>query len=637
MALINLFLGRKDRLRQYIHEDSYINLNPSDSLLHMDDLRRFLKSSKSNGDAFLDYLLQDGYFAGKGIWVNSDPDISATYKSIIENDSTLQSQSPYGEFFNRDSIRVQGDNPVLISNLSDAPAEYQALYNQYLQETASKKIAPAAILAGGPAAKIASLLAAKKSETVTECEVFFVCDGAEQSNESASASYEHVNHANALNAEHDNTGLGILVSAIRRAIFSERNPEAALHLNYRKVDLWPAGVRLRDLPIYVVNEVHGWTQKLRSLFGKMNDHDKSRLASKYSTKILDFIERELEISLRLVKRPSRAFFLYLSKTEHTRSIKERKVLSKFVQLLPEKVSEDTIRNFYGGGNIKNIVSADIFYENNCIHHGFEAICKDAMTKSDIRVLDRTIIKEIFFSHSMDRSNCVGLRCQNIITKEVYFLPLSYLGLTLGPTATYEFSKANTRWQKLCDRIKIKQPIPHQTIATGFSAQILCRVDEQTGDWLGHLPHTGLKQTHIVEIARYESYILFKLTAGGNIGLPLYSRSYGISALANFFRVWPPGCGIVFVDVICAWPGTRGVNASNNGQLVRLADNAVVRFGEGGTGMSKMGTNAQTLLDMLGITHQLPENDMLPRSLYAHTVIDNRRLIRRRLHKPHLAR
>ncbi|MCX2978918.1 hypothetical protein [Candidatus Marimicrobium litorale] len=624
-------------MRQYIHKDSYINLNPSDPTLDMDDLRRFLKSSKPDGDAFLNYLLQDDYFSGKGIWVNSDPDISATYRAIIESDPTLQSQSPYGDFFNKDSVRVQGDNPVLISNLSDAPKEYQALYNQYLQETASKKIAPAIVFAGGPAAKIASLLAAKKSETATACDLFFISDGTEQSNESASASYEHVNHANALNAEHDNTGLGILISALRRAFFAERNPDAALHLNYRKVDLWPAGVHMRDLPIYVVNEVHGWTQKLRSLFGKMNEHDKSRLASKYSTKILDFIERDLGISLRLVKRPSRAFFLYLSETEHTRSIKERKVLSKFVQLLPEKVSEDTIRHFYGDGNLKNIVSADIFSENNCIDHGFDAICRKAMIKRDIRVLDRTIIKELFFSHSKGRSNCVGLRCQDIITKEVYFLPLSYLGLTLGPTATYEFSKANTPWEKLCDRIKIKQPVPHQTIATGCSAQILCRVDEQAGDWLEHLPHTGLKQTHIVEIARHGPYILFKLTAGGNIGLPWYSRSYGISALANFSRVWPPGCGIVFVDVICAWPGIRGVNASNNGQLVRLADNAVVRFGEGGTGMSKMGANAQTMLDMLDISHQLPENEMLPRTLYAHTVIDNRRPIRRRLHKPHLAR
>jgi hypothetical protein len=61
-------------------------------------------------------------------------------------------------------------------------------------------------------------------------------------------------HANALNAEHDNTGAGIFLSAVSRALRGEPDPAVALQFSYRKVDLWPLAVSLRDLPIYFGNE-----------------------------------------------------------------------------------------------------------------------------------------------------------------------------------------------------------------------------------------------------------------------------------------------------------------------------------------------------------------------------------------------
>ena len=100
--------------------------------------------------------------------------------------------------------------------------------------------------------------------------------------------------------------------------------------------------------------------------------------------------------------------------------------------------------------------------------------------------------------------------------------------------------------------------------------------------------------------------MVKLTGGGNIGTKYYSRSYGINALANMLRVITPESGLTFYDVVSAWPCSRGTNASNNGQLVRLSDNFVIRFAEGGTGMSKMASNAQIMLDMLGLDHGLDD-------------------------------
>lgn len=104
----------------------------------------------------------------------------------------------------------------------------------------------------------------------------------------------------------------------------------------------------------------------------------------------------------------------------------------------------------------------------------------------------------------------------------------------------------------------------------------------------------------------------------------------IPSLAHMLSVLGPDSGVRFEAVLSAWPCTRGINASNNGQVARLADNFAVRFAEGGTGMSKMGTNAQTLLDMIGLPHGLPCGLALPLSLYDHTIIDRRLTTRRTL-------
>ena len=119
-------------------------------------------------------------------------------------------------------------------------------------------------------------------------------------------------------------------------------------------------------------------------------------------------------------------------------------------------------------------------------------------------------------------------------------------------------------------------------------------------------------------------MLVKLTSGGNIGLPTYSRNYPVSALAGMLRVLTPDCGLEYVDTVCAWPCIRGINGTNNGEIVRITDNMVVRFGEGGTGMSKMGSNAQVMLDLLGLDHGLPAEAITKTEWYEHTVIDRRK-------------
>jgi hypothetical protein len=606
---------------------TYVNVSPDPVFRTLDELRREMTRTSPQGAAFLDYLCEGDYFAGKQVWINPRAEISAFYEELLRHSPELASESPYGTYFRTKVVRQQGENKILLCSIADAPAAQRAQMREHQERRRAGFAPPSLVFAGGPAAKMAAIIAA--SEPAAARGVHFVLDGAEQSNESGSASYEHVNHANALNAEHDNTGAGILLSALGRALRGEPDPSVALDYDYRKVDLWPHAIKLRDLPIYAGNEIHGWVQRFKSFTAAANDHTKSRLASKQSTEILSHIEQRHGCALRLDNSVKRAIFLYFTEKNYRLSLKDNAELRESVGLRPQSLTKEQLEFFYGEGFPARVYAGDLFPENACVRHGLDGVCREVIERLGARYLLRHRIRRIYLDASEDgRILARGVEVEDFAAGNVSCIPLDHLGLSLGPTATYRYAEGGGLGAWLKDALGIGKAVPHQTIATGMSAQVLFRITDHKKAAV--LPFTGMKQTHFVEIGRTGDRVLMKLTCGGTIGLPVYSRSYGISAIASMLRVITPALGLQFEDVVCAWPCTRGVNPSNNGQAVRLADNAACRFGEGGTGMSKMGTNAQTLLDLTGAAWPLPQTLRIPPQHYAHTVLDRRVRIRRRL-------
>jgi hypothetical protein len=283
---------------------------------------------------------------------------------------------------------------------------------------------------------------------------------------------------------------------------------------------------------------------------------------------------------------------------------------------------------YGPAILDVVVAGDLFPENSLIRHGFDTVCRDVLARCGSEYLHRHRICEVYMQMTGGKAHAAGVVIENVETGVRTCLPVDCLGLSLGPTATFHFEGESSLSDRLKNRLKIGMPVPYQTIATGMSAQVLFRITDHKKAKI--LPLTGMKQTHFVEIGRTKTHVLMKLTCGGVIGLPVYSRSYGISALASLLRTMTPETGLQFSTVVCAWPCTRAVNVANNGQVVRLAENCVARFGEGGTGMSKMGTNAQTMLDLMSMTSPLPADLRLAFDLYRHTVIDRRTIVMKRL-------
>jgi len=617
-------------------EDGYYNASPANPFVTLDDLGSVLTRGRREGDAFLNYLLAGDYFAGKGVWVNEDPGVRQIYEKFLCECPHLHSDSPFSPFFNRDQVKQPGENPVLVSRICDTRQSYQDSAKDHQAEIAFGSGQRRALFCGGPAPKIAALLLALNGGN-KNIAISFLFDGPEQSNESGSASYEHINHANALNAEHDNTGLGILPHVIKRALFGEPSAKEVLDPDFKRVDLWPSAVRMRDISIYLHYEIHGVVQKIRKLLGIKNDHDKSRMASKRSARVLDYIEDRTGFKLRLQSKASRALFVTSSQSQHHASIRENIHLGKSLDLHPQKLSEHEITEFFSPSTLDNICSVDIFRENNCLTHGFDVRINQIASQLGMDFRAQLRIKEVFVDSSDGdggQVKVVGVLLHNQKEKRDVFMPVDYLGLSLGASATYEYKPPSVSGADWRHRM-LGSPVPHQAIATGFTGQILFEITDP--EKFTELPHTGLKQTHFVEMGRIGNYLLVKLTSGGNIGLPTYSRSYPLSALASMLRVLTPDCGLEYLDTVCAWPCIRGVNGTNNGEIVRIADNMVVRFGEGGTGMSKMGSNAQIMLDMLGLDHGLNTEAFTEPSLYQHTVIDNRKKTRKWLGRHTLLR
>ena len=612
-------------------KNTLFNAQPDKLFNTVSDIRCRMTEINDQGDHFLNYLVSGNYFDGKEVWINDNRVTRSKYEIILSKNPHLDCENPFGEYFRKKKIRVQGENEIKIAGILTAPEKYQQIVQNYEEAVASLSMKPTAIFSGGPAPKVACILSLLDDQSdQRKTAVKFILDGAEQSNESGSASYEHIHHANALNAEHDNTGLGILICAFKRALLGEPHPDSAIETDYPKVDIWPRGFRLKDVPIFVTNELHGRIQFLKKICGIENDHDKSRLASKFSTQVISFIETKTGRKLRLDNQNPRAIFINFTKKQHLDSIKEHKEIAKTIEIEPKKLSSDEIAYFYGAQTLNNIASADIIYENSCIRHGFDSLCRNIIEDAGGAFLLRKSIRRVFFARCLKtgKAKVCGVEVEDLSNGELELLPCSFLALSLGPTATFNYDTQENIFQNIQRLMGIGCPIPHQTIATGFSAQVLFRIIDHSK--FRELPFTGLKQTHFVEVGRSEEFIAVKLTAGGVIGLPVYSRSYAISAIANMLRVLTSDTGLAFYDVVCAWPCSRGVNGTNNGQIVRLSDNAAIRFGEGGTGMSKMGSNAQTLLDLIGLETNLPKEHTMPNSLYHHTIIDRSNQVRSRL-------
>ncbi len=578
---------------------TFYNPKPNSVFKNLKQLTAKMTLENTGGADYVDYLLQGELKEGKGFWKTQNPTSKNIYKQFITDNPHLTTEDPFKK------QAKQLTKVIEISNFERLTKQQQKQINDFLT-TGKQRV----VFAGGPAAKIAAVLTGLNNHNKSEIQ--FLIDDASLSNESSSASYAHINHANALNAEWASTGLGILPTLIKRNFFGEKECNVALKVSYKSVDLWLKNVTYLDCKLFLKNIAHGFVQQFKKALSIKNDHDKSRLASFQSSLVLDYIEQKTAINLRLKTNKNKAFFINVGKKAHQHAVKEQAYLKKSIGLASYQLSQKDLEYHYSSATANNITSVDVFPSNGCIVHGFDKKIKAMSENTPFSYEENKRITEVCLKKG--KAVAVWVEDSKSLNKEL--IAITSLGLSLGPKAHYVY-KPNQNKQG----VDSLGPIPHQTLATGVSCQILFKITDK--EKFNSLPYTGLHQAHFVEMASNDNFVLVKLTGGGNIADQRYSRSYAINALADMLRVITPECGLTFYDVISAWPCSRGINATNNGQLVRLANNFVVRFAEGGTGMSKMASNAQIIIDMLGLQHGLNSKIVTPYEDYKHTIIDHR--------------
>ena len=584
---------------------AFYNPKPHSAFRVIEQLTATMQQENSDGANYVDYLLQGELKEGKGFWKTKNPTSIEVYKKFIKENPHLTTEDPFKEQVKRSTKLIE------LSNFESLTEQQKKQVDDFLA-TGKQRI----VYAGGPAAKIAAVLTGLNNKK-NKSDILFLIDDASRSNESSSASYAHINHANALNAEWASSGLGILPTLFKRNIFGEKNSNVALSVGYKSVDLWLNNVRYIDCKLFIKNIIHGLLQQFKKVLGIKNDHDKSRLASFQSSLILDYIEQKTAINLRLKSDENKAFFINVGTKAHQHALKENAYLKESIGLVSYQLSKQDLLYHYSSETGNNITSVDVFPSNGCIVHGFDKKIKAMSENTHFSYKENKQITGV----CLKKGKAVAVWVKDTKTANKQLIAITSLGLSLGPKAHYVYKNQTHNNSDNKQGVDGLSPIPHQTLATGVSCQILFKITDK--EKFSSLPYTGLNQAHFVEMASNDNYVLVKLTGGGNIADKNYSRSYPINALADMLRVITPECGLTFYDVISAWPCSRGINATNNGQLVRLADNLVVRFGEGGTGMSKMASNAQIMIDMLGLQHGLDEKLLTTYDDYKHTIIDNR--------------
>lgn len=160
--------------------------------------------------------------------------------------------------------------------------------------------------------------------------------------------------------------------------------------------------------------------------------------------------------------------------------------------------------------------------------------------------------------------------------------------------------------KLYDNLGFYKPIRQNiTIATGVSVNAIFTLSDQMKQLIkkyGSFGEINVTNGHWTTIYMSSTHILVKMTGGGNTGNEMYKPSYFINLLANTKRIF----GDEFVGVLSAYGCCRAINFKNSTQYTKFANNGMITYGKGGTGMTKRHIESALILCHLGFQNEICE-------------------------------
>jgi len=143
-----------------------------------------------------------------------------------------------------------------------------------------------------------------------------------------------------------------------------------------------------------------------------------------------------------------------------------------------------------------------------------------------------------------------------------------------------------------------------TVATGVSTNIILQRNFVVNNFIRYFGHTAelaVTNSHWTMLAKNDSYVIMRVTGGGNTGSESYNPNYFLNNIANTLRIYGGGEDEIspLVAIVRTYGCPRSINAINSTSLEKLGINFLTSYGKGGTGNTKRFFEAVVALCELG--------------------------------------
>jgi hypothetical protein len=151
----------------------------------------------------------------------------------------------------------------------------------------------------------------------------------------------------------------------------------------------------------------------------------------------------------------------MNERQHLNAVRENAHLRKSPGLEIHELSSEELARFCGETVVERVASGDLFSENACICHGFDAVARELLKKLGGGYTESFRVGTIY----LDDTPGGGVRAVAVLLEDLdagaqHFQPVDHLGLPLGQSATFAWDSASSAGlgQHLVDRIRFGLPV-----------------------------------------------------------------------------------------------------------------------------------------------------------------------------------
>ncbi len=209
-------------------------------------------------------------------------------------------------------------------------------------------------------------------------------------------------------------------------------------------------------------------------------------------------------------------------------------------------------------------------------------------------LENFSLKEIYLDFSNNKAQIIGVKYFNHFNNTNYIEAVDALVFAPGynTKVQYALPAKSNKLKYLLSKTPPFRATESLIPATGCSAILIFKkIDFVT---------TSFQGAHWSKIAELDDYLLIRATYGGHLN----SKKYSSSSFLELINLSEEIFGDDFFGFVLSKSCVRSINACNNARINKIADNAVILSGLGGTGITQSHFLTLKALNELGFKPEL---------------------------------